>query len=104
MKDTEISKRFGIPISTLSDWKKRDQRNWRYKLYWFIKEKLAKEKTETIEWIVFRDGAKWTDRLKNEAECLYHIQGCVEEDELFDEDDYTYRQMTREEINEYHKG
>ena len=43
MKDTEISKRFGIPISTLSDWKKRDQSNWRFKLYWFMKEKLSKE-------------------------------------------------------------
>lgn len=44
MKDTEISKRFNIPTSTLSDWKKRDKTNWRYRLYWFIKQKLAEEK------------------------------------------------------------
>jgi len=54
-----------------------------------------------IEWVVFRDGALWSDRLKDEAECLFHIQECVEEDELFTEDDYTYRRMTQEEIEEH---
>ena len=44
MKDTQLKERFGIPISTLSDWKKADSKNWRYKLYWFMKTKLAEEK------------------------------------------------------------
>jgi len=56
-----------------------------------------------IEWVVFRDGVVWSDMLKNEAECLFHIQESVEEDEILTEDDYTYRRMTQEEIEEYQK-
>jgi len=54
-----------------------------------------------IEWVVLRDGALWSDRFKSEAECLFHIQDCVEIDEVFSEEDYTYREMTEEEIAEY---
>lgn len=44
MKDTELSKRFGVPTRTLSDWKKQKPDNWRYKLYLFMQETLIKEK------------------------------------------------------------
>ena len=37
MKDTEISKKYGIPISTLQDWKKSGKENWRYKVYMKLK-------------------------------------------------------------------
>ena len=37
IKDTEISKGFDIPISTLSDWKKRENENWRSRLYNYLK-------------------------------------------------------------------
>ena len=54
-----------------------------------------------IEWIVLRDGVVWTDRLDSESECLFHIEESVEHDEVFSEDDYTYREMTKEEIKAY---
>ena len=56
---------------------------------------------KNIEWVVFRDGVAWTDRLNSEAECLFHIQESVENDDIFDEDDYTYREMTKKEIDQY---
>lgn len=37
-KDTDIHKKFGIPISTLQDWKKRENDNWRKKLYLYLKK------------------------------------------------------------------
>jgi len=43
MKDIDLHNRFGIPISTLYVWKNKEKTNWRYKLYWFMIEKLAKE-------------------------------------------------------------
>ena len=55
----------------------------------------------TNEWLVTRDGATWTDRLNSEAECLFHIQESVEKDTIFDEDDYEYRVMTKEELDKY---
>ena len=39
MKDTEISRKFGLPISTIQDWKKTDKDNWRYKIYHYLKQK-----------------------------------------------------------------
>lgn len=37
MKDIEINRKFGIPISTIQDWKNTDKDNWRFKLYTFLK-------------------------------------------------------------------
>jgi len=39
--DTAINKRFGIPISTIQDWKKTDKNNWRFKLYAYLKATLT---------------------------------------------------------------
>ena len=36
-KDTEINKRFKIPLRTLGRWKKFDINDWRYKLYCHLK-------------------------------------------------------------------
>ena len=33
IKDIEISRQLGIPISTIQDWKNSDKKGWRYKLY-----------------------------------------------------------------------
>ena len=57
--------------------------------------------TLDIEWVVFRNGVLWTDRLNSEADCLFHIQESAEEDEVFSEDDYEYREMTKEEMDKY---
>ncbi len=38
MKDIEISRKFGLPISTIQDWKKTDKENWRYKLIMYLKK------------------------------------------------------------------
>jgi len=48
MKDTEIHEKFGIPISTLQDWKKRDDDNWRKKLYLHLKNDDEKEEQKKI--------------------------------------------------------
>ncbi len=37
MKDIDMNRKFGIPLSTLQDWKKADKENWRYKLYMYLK-------------------------------------------------------------------
>ncbi len=37
LKDTEITKKYGVPRSTLQDWKNRDIDNWRYKVYMKLK-------------------------------------------------------------------
>jgi len=42
MKDSEINKKFGLPISTIQDWKKTDVENWRYKLIMYLKEQGKK--------------------------------------------------------------
>jgi len=60
-------------------------------------------KEELVEWVVYRDGVVWSNRLASEAECLFHIQESVENDKIYDEDDYTYRRMTQDEIKEYQK-
>ena len=44
MKDIDICKRFNIPYRTLAEWKTKDKDNWRYKLYWFMQNKLTEEK------------------------------------------------------------
>ncbi len=56
---------------------------------------------DVTEWLILRDGVIWTDRLKNEAECLYEIQDYVDKDSVFSEDDYSYRKMTKEELDKY---
>ena len=38
MKDIEISRKFGLPISTIQDWKKADKDTWRYKVYIKLKD------------------------------------------------------------------
>ena len=38
MTDVAISKKFGIPIQSLQNWKKRDKANWRHKLYVYLKK------------------------------------------------------------------
>ena len=43
MKDTEIAERFGIPIRTLASWKAAEPKNWRRKLYLFMRDKLERE-------------------------------------------------------------
>ena len=43
MKDTEISNLFGIPYSTIADWKKRSSNDWRAKLYTYISLKTVEE-------------------------------------------------------------
>lgn len=43
MTDTDIAKRFEMPIRTLANWKKQDKKNWRRKLYIYMKEKLERE-------------------------------------------------------------
>jgi len=40
IKDTDIHKKFGIPISTLQDWKKRNNDNWRKKIYLYLKKEV----------------------------------------------------------------
>ncbi len=54
------------------------------------------------EWVVLVDGVVWTDRLKNESECLYHIEESSENN-LFNyrEEDFTYRKMTKKEMDVY---
>ncbi len=37
MKDVEINKKFGIPVTTLQDWKKADKDTWRNKVYLHLK-------------------------------------------------------------------
>lgn len=44
MKDTEIKQYFGVPISTLQDWKKSDPDNWRNKVYKLLKKQELKLK------------------------------------------------------------
>ena len=44
MKDIDINKYFGIPISTIQDWKKSDPNRWRYKLYKHLKKQELKLK------------------------------------------------------------
>jgi len=44
MKDKDLFERFGVPVGTLYVWKNKEKTNWRYKLYWFMVEKLAEEK------------------------------------------------------------
>lgn len=34
----DLTRLFGIPTSTLQDWKNRDDDNWRKKLYDFLKK------------------------------------------------------------------
>jgi len=43
MTDTEIAKRFKMPIRTLSSWKIQPKNNFRRILYIFMKEKLELE-------------------------------------------------------------
>lgn len=38
--DTSISKFFNLPYQTISDWKKADKNNWRYKIYSFLKKNI----------------------------------------------------------------
>lgn len=40
IKDTDIHKKFGIPISTLQDWKNREKDNWRKKIYFYLKKEI----------------------------------------------------------------
>ena len=40
IKDTDIHKKFGIPISTLQDWKNREKDNWRKKIYLYLKKEI----------------------------------------------------------------
>ena len=46
MKDTDISKFFGIPSRTLASWKIADKNNWRRKLYLFMRDRLERDKRE----------------------------------------------------------
>ncbi len=38
MKDIEMNRKFGIPLSTLQDWKKSGKDNWRFKMYMYLKD------------------------------------------------------------------
>ncbi len=54
------------------------------------------------EWVVLVDGVVWTDRLKNESECLYHIEESSENNRFnYNEEDFTYRKMTKKEMDAY---
>jgi hypothetical protein len=48
MFDTDITKKIGIPVTTLQDWKKKSPDNWRYKLYTFLKSHTVEELEEKI--------------------------------------------------------
>ena len=37
IKDTDIARQLGIPITTIQDWKKSDKNGWRYNLYMKLK-------------------------------------------------------------------
>jgi len=37
MKDTEINKKYGVPLRTLQHWKHKPTTDWRYKVYMKLK-------------------------------------------------------------------
>jgi len=52
------------------------------------------------KWIIFKKGKVWCDRINEEWECIEIIEdGMCNGDS---EDDYDYRIMTQEEIDDYY--
>jgi hypothetical protein len=52
LKDIEIHRIFGIPIQTLSDWKKKSEDNWRYMMYFHLSSmdrEFAKKEVELFQ-------------------------------------------------------
>ena len=58
MKDTELIKILNIPSSTISDWKKTDEDNWRKIIYELLKSYPKEELEKRIEAIKLLKGIK----------------------------------------------
>ena len=58
MKDTEISKIINIPITTLRDWKKTEEDNYRKIIYDLLKSFPQEELEKRIEAIKLLKGAR----------------------------------------------
>jgi len=43
LKDTEVKKYFGVPVTTMRDWKKKDKNDWRYRVAMFLKNQDHKK-------------------------------------------------------------
>ena len=53
------------------------------------------------DWVVEANGLTWTDRLANEAECLFNIQ---DGEETHPDKEFTYRLMSDSEIQYYDRN
>jgi hypothetical protein len=51
LKDIELVRIFGIPNSTIQDWKKGDKNNWRYKLYTYLRLQDKEKIKITLEFL-----------------------------------------------------
>ena len=49
--DIELVRIFGIPNSTIQDWKKGDKNNWRYKLYTYLRLQDKEKIKITLEFL-----------------------------------------------------
>lgn len=49
ISDRALSRVLGIPPKTLSDWKKREDQDYRKKIYLFLKEHRESDFEETLE-------------------------------------------------------
>lgn len=58
MKDTELIKILNIPSSTISDWKKTDEDNWRKIIYELLKSYPKEELEKRVEAIKLLKGIK----------------------------------------------
>jgi hypothetical protein len=47
LSDMDIKRLFGIPNTTMRDWKKKDKSDWRYKVAMFLKSQ-EKDKVEAF--------------------------------------------------------
>jgi len=53
------------------------------------------------EWKVLRQGVLWSDKFKSVEDCIAHINECVERDGTGVYSDYTWEQMTDDDLKEY---
>jgi hypothetical protein len=49
ISDRALTRVFGIPSKTIADWKKRENENYRKKIYLFLKEYTEEEILEILE-------------------------------------------------------
>jgi hypothetical protein len=54
MKDIELSKSVGLPVSTIQDWKKRKKEDWRHKIYRILSTREKEELEKVLQELELR--------------------------------------------------